>query len=142
MSEQGGACMPSEFVSLDILVMLHLTYLHFACMHCCRSCTQYERSHTHTHTHTHLFPAQEVGCSLKAGGRAQRQGGLGIMGSQHSLGELRGAAALSVQVCQEGVKWSCGWLDQLLPVRCRKTEHNCISGGPRVCSGHGGRGDS
>lgn len=28
--------------------MLLLTYLHFACMHCCRSPTQYKRSYTHT----------------------------------------------------------------------------------------------
>lgn len=45
--------MPSESVPLDILLMLLLTYFHFACMHYCRPVL------TDTYT-AHLFPAQEV----------------------------------------------------------------------------------
>lgn len=35
-----------------------------------------------------------------------------------------------------------GWLDQLLPVRGRKTEQSYIGGGSRVCSGQEGVGES
>lgn len=66
----------------------------------------------------HLFPALEVGCNLKAGGRAQSQKGLGIMSSQHGFEGPR-AAALSVQVCQEGVEW---WLVGPAPASKRQED--------------------
>lgn len=96
----GGACMPSESVPLDILLMLLLTRFHFACMHCCRPHTQYWQ------THTQAMYSQPS--DLKAGGGAQSHKGLGIRGSQHGFEELR-AAAVSAQVCQVGVElWLVG----------------------------------
>lgn len=86
LSGCGGAYTPSESLPLDILLTLLLIYFHFL-----PACIPTYPVLTNTNT-AHLFPAQEVGCNLKADGRAQSQKGLGVMGPQHGTEEPRAAA--------------------------------------------------
>lgn len=73
-----------------------------------------------------------MGCILNAGGRALREEGLGITGSQHGFGETERNSSTVCARISAGYKRSCGWLNQLLAGRYSRAEHSCIGEGRRA----------